>query len=93
MELTVVTTDRPFLFATVAGALAASGMNIGKAGAFSNAAGTVVDTFSFTDRFRTLEMNEPTGMGAFQKHCSRCPLRQEGFEPDFTGSYPAGEGS
>jgi [protein-PII] uridylyltransferase len=58
-ELTVVTTDRPFLFATVAGALAASGMNIGKAGAFSNSAGTVVDTFSFTDRFRTLEMNLP----------------------------------
>ena len=56
-ELTIVTSDRPFLFATVAGALAACGMNIGKAGAFSNSAGTVVDTFSFTDRFRTLEMN------------------------------------
>jgi len=58
-ELTVITTDRAFLFAAVAGALAASGMNIAKAGAFSNAAGTVVDTFSFTDRFRTLEMNLP----------------------------------
>src|SRR5216683_3895112 len=58
-ELTLVTTDRPFLFATVAGALAACGMNIGKAGAFSNARGTVVDTFSFTDRYRTLEMNLP----------------------------------
>ncbi len=34
-------------------------MNIGKAGAFSNAGGTVVDTFSFTDRYRTLEMNLP----------------------------------
>ena len=58
-ELTVVTTDRPFLFASVAGALAASGMNIGKADAFSNQSGTVVDTFYFTDRFRTLEMNLP----------------------------------
>jgi len=58
-ELTVVTKDRPRLFATVAGALAACGMNIGKAGAFSNASGTVVDIFSFTDRFRTLEMNLP----------------------------------
>ncbi len=58
-ELTVVTTDRPFLFATVAGVLAACGMNIGKAGAFSNASGTVVDTFFFTDRFRRLEMNLP----------------------------------
>jgi [protein-PII] uridylyltransferase len=56
-ELTLVTRDRPFLFATMAGALAACGMNIGKAGAFSNQAGTVVDTFLFTDRFRTLEMN------------------------------------
>lgn len=58
-ELTVVTADRPFLFATVAGALAACGMNIGKAGAFSNHSGTVVDTFCFADRFRTLEMNLP----------------------------------
>jgi [protein-PII] uridylyltransferase len=58
-ELTVVTKDRPRLFSTVAGTLAACGMNIGKAGAFSNAGGTVVDTFSFTDRFRTLEMNLP----------------------------------
>jgi [protein-PII] uridylyltransferase len=58
-ELTLVTTDRPFLFATVAGALAACGMNIGKAAAFSNQSGTVVDKFYFTDRFRTLEMNLP----------------------------------
>ena len=58
-ELTVVTKDRPQLFSTVAGTLAACGMNIGKAGAFSNASGTVVDTFSFTDRYRTLEMNLP----------------------------------
>jgi [protein-PII] uridylyltransferase len=58
-ELTVVTNDRPHLFSTVAGALAACGMNIGKAGAFSNASGTVVDMFSFTDRYRALEMNLP----------------------------------
>jgi [protein-PII] uridylyltransferase len=58
-ELTLVTFDRPFLFATVAGALAACGMNIGKAAAFSNQGGTVVDKFCFTDRFRTLEMNLP----------------------------------
>jgi [protein-PII] uridylyltransferase len=56
-ELSLVTTDRPFLFASVSGALAAWGMNIVKANAFSNAARTVVDTFYFTDRFRTLEMN------------------------------------
>ena len=56
-ELTVITTDRPFLFASISGALAAWGMNIVKANAFSNAAGVVVDAFYFTDRFRTLEMN------------------------------------
>src|SRR5579863_143938 len=56
-EMTLVTTDRPFLFGKVAGALAAWGMNIVKATAFSNQAGRVVDTFYFTDRFRTLELN------------------------------------
>ena len=58
-ELTLVTPDRPFLFATLAGVLAAWGMNIVKAAAFSNQAGIVVDTFYFTDRFRTLELNLP----------------------------------
>ena len=58
-QLTVVTLDRPFLFAKIAGALAAWGMNIVKAAAFSNRAGIVVDEFFFTDRFRTLELNLP----------------------------------
>jgi [protein-PII] uridylyltransferase len=58
-ELTLVTTDRPSLFAMMAGVLAAWGMNIVKAAAFSNQAGAVVDTFYFTDRFRTLELNLP----------------------------------
>jgi [protein-PII] uridylyltransferase len=58
-ELTLVTNDRPFLFSKIAGALAAWGMNIVKADAFSDAAGVVVDTFFFTDRFRTLELNLP----------------------------------
>jgi len=56
-ELTLVTSDRPFLFSKLAGVLAAWGMNIVKANAFSNQAGTVVDTLYFTDRFRTLELN------------------------------------
>jgi [protein-PII] uridylyltransferase len=56
-ELTLVTKDRPSLFATLAGVLAAWGMNIVKANAFSNQAGVVVDTVYFTDRFRTLELN------------------------------------
>ncbi len=56
-ELTLVTKDRASLLATLTGVLAAWGMNIVKANAFSNQAGTVVDTIYFTDRFRTLELN------------------------------------
>lgn len=57
-ELSVITEDRPFLFANIAGALASWGMNIVKADAFSNSHGVVVDTFYFTDRFRTLDLNQ-----------------------------------
>ncbi|MDR3764683.1 MAG: [protein-PII] uridylyltransferase [Acidobacteriota bacterium] len=55
--LTVITNDRPSLFATLAGVLAGWGMNILKADAFSNESGVVVDRFVFSDRFKTLEMN------------------------------------
>ncbi len=56
-QLTLLTADRPRLFATIAGTLSAWGMNIVKAEAFANAAGTVLDTFQFVDLFRTLELN------------------------------------
>ncbi len=56
-RLTVVTADRPQLFAAIAGAIAAWGMNIVKANAFSNSAGVVLDTFHFSDRFNTLDLN------------------------------------
>jgi [protein-PII] uridylyltransferase len=58
-DLTVITNDRPMLFACMTGVLAAWGMSIVKANAFSNAEGVVVDTFHFVDRFRTLELNLP----------------------------------
>ncbi len=57
-ELTLITGDRPRLFATMAGILAGWGMNIITADAFSNAEGLAVDSFRFTDTFRTLELNE-----------------------------------
>ena len=63
-DLTVITRDRTRLFADVAGALAAWGMNIVKAGAFSNEAGVIVDSFHFTDVFHTLELN-PSEKGRF----------------------------
>lgn len=56
-ELTVVTPDRPFLFASLTGTLAGWGMNILKADAFANASGIVLDTFRFADLHRTLEQN------------------------------------
>lgn len=56
-ELTVLTADRPRLFASITGTLAAWGMNILKADAFSNGSGTVLDTFRFADLHRTLELN------------------------------------
>ncbi|HUS06006.1 MAG TPA: hypothetical protein VMZ52_06920 [Bryobacteraceae bacterium] len=56
-QVTVVTTDRPKLFAALAGALSSFGMNIVKAEAFANNKGTVLDTFTFADPMRTLELN------------------------------------
>ena len=57
-ELTLITRDRPKLFATMAGILAGWGMNIITADAFSNSKGLAVDSFRFLDTFRTLELNE-----------------------------------
>ncbi|HYN15849.1 MAG TPA: [protein-PII] uridylyltransferase [Terriglobales bacterium] len=56
-ELTLITTDRPMLFATIAGTLAAWGMDIVKADAFCNQAAIVLDTFHFSDLFRTFDLN------------------------------------
>jgi [protein-PII] uridylyltransferase len=63
-SLTLLTADRPALFATIAGVLAGWGMNIVKADAFANAAGIVLDTFHFTDLHHTLELN-PTEIERF----------------------------
>ncbi len=56
-DLTVITRDRNRLFADVAGVLASWGMNIVRAGAYSNEAGVIVDSFLFSDVFRTIELN------------------------------------
>ena len=55
--LTVVADDKPFLFAAIAATLSSFGFNILKAEAFSNAHMKVIDTFTFTDPLRTLELN------------------------------------
>lgn len=56
-EITVLAGDRPFLFASVCGTLAAWGMNILRAEAFANRSGVVLDIFQFDDLHRTLEQN------------------------------------
>jgi [protein-PII] uridylyltransferase len=56
-RLILLTKDRPGLFTAVAGAISSFGLDIVKAEAFSNAAGVVVDTFTFADPHRTLELN------------------------------------
>ena len=58
-KLTLLTKDRPALFASVAGAISSFGLNILKAEAFSNTSGMVVDTFTFADPHRTLDLNPP----------------------------------
>ena len=55
--LTLLTADRPGLFATIAGILTSWRMNIVKAEAFANATGVVLDTFHFRDPSRTFELN------------------------------------
>ncbi len=56
-DLTVITRDRTRLFSDVSGVLVAWGMNIVRAGAYSNDAGVIVDSFHFSDAFRTIELN------------------------------------
>lgn len=65
-EVTLITSDRPYLFADIAGVLSAWGMNVIKADAFSNEAGVIVDTFQFTDPFQTLALN-PSEVDRFKE--------------------------
>jgi [protein-PII] uridylyltransferase len=58
-RLSLLARDRAGLFAAVAGALSSFGMNILKAEAFGNRCGLVLDTFTFADPSRTLDLNPP----------------------------------
>jgi [protein-PII] uridylyltransferase len=58
-QLTLIAGDRPGLFAAAAGTLSSFGMNILKAEAFGNRQGLVLDTFTFADPLRTLDLNPP----------------------------------
>lgn len=60
-RLTAIAADRPFLLASISGALASFGMTILKTEAFANKRGQVVDQFVFADPHRTLELNPEEG--------------------------------
>ena len=79
-SLTLLTADRPALFSTISGVLAAWGMNIIKADAFANAAGVVLDTFHFVDLHRTLELN-PTESERFVKSLHDVLQNKAALEP------------
>jgi len=82
--LTLLSADRPALFATIAGVLAAWGMNIVKADAFANTAGVVLDTFHFADLHRTLELN-PGEIGRFQESIADVLNGKQALEPLLKG--------
>jgi len=86
--LTLLSADRPALFATIAGALAAWGMNIVKADAFSNSAGVVLDTFHFLDLHKTLELN-PGEIPRFQQSIADVVNGKQMLEPLLKGRLAA----
>lgn len=72
-SMTVIAPDRPFLLASISGALASFGFNILKAEAFANKRGLVLDTFVFADPMRTLELN-PGETDRVSDTVTRCVL-------------------
>jgi [protein-PII] uridylyltransferase len=87
-SLTLLTADRPALFATISGVLAGWGMNIIKADAFGNAAGVVLDTFHFSDLHRTLELN-PSEIERFRKSLAEVVSGKAALEPLLKGRESA----
>jgi [protein-PII] uridylyltransferase len=88
LSLTILTADRPRLFATIAGVLAGWGMNIIKADAFANAAGIVLDTFHFADLHRTLELN-PSEIERFRRSLADVVNGRAPLEPLLKGRESA----
>ncbi len=86
--LTLLSADRPALFASIAGVLAAWGMNILKADAFANEAGVVLDTFHFVDLHRTLELN-PSEIPRFRESIADVVNNKQPLEPLLKGRLSA----
>src|SRR5262249_46641222 len=86
--LTLLTPDRPALFATLAGVLAGWGMNIVKADAFANAAAIALDTFYFVDLHRTLELN-PGEVDRFRRSLTEIVSGRASLKPLLEGRLSA----
>jgi [protein-PII] uridylyltransferase len=86
--LTLLSADRPALFAAIAGVLAAWGMNIVKADAFANSAGVVLDTFHYVDLHRTLELN-PSEIPRFRQSIADVVNNRQVLEPLLKGRLAA----
>jgi [protein-PII] uridylyltransferase len=56
-RMTLVAPDRPYLFASIAGALSSFGLDILKAEAFTNSHGYAADGFVFVDPHHSLDLN------------------------------------
>ncbi len=87
-QVIVATCDRPFLFASIAGALASFGMNILKAEAFANTRGVILDTFTFADPSRTLELN-PTEVDRLRDTVVRVLLGKQDVQRLLASRRPA----
>ncbi len=87
-ELTLLSADRPALFAAISGVLAGWGMNIVKADAFANSAGVVLDTFHFVDLHHTLELN-PTERMRFRQSIADVVNGKQPLEPLLKGRLAA----
>lgn len=72
---TLVAADRPFLFASIAGALSSFGLNILKAEAFTNRHGYIADSFVFHDPNRSLDLN-PTEVERLREILRKVALGQ-----------------
>ena len=91
-ELVLVTKDRPFLFAKIAGTISSWGMNILKADACANKNGIVLDVLRFSDRFQTLDHN-PSEMTAPETAIGRRDFRGTGCRRPDEAKISAGKAS
>lgn len=88
-ELMILTHDQPSLFALLAGALTAWGMNIVAAEAFANSEGIILDTFRFVDLFHTLNLN-PVEQGHLRQTIQEVLTGRKSLEDLMRGRMRAG---